>query len=665
MLSWMRKQTGNPWLKALVVLVAITFFGGFGFLSSTRVQSCLGVERQNLSQTLAMVDGLELKEDDFRFREQQSKREKLYMLRQQFPDYQINESMIDLDLLRIEVMKRLSREILVLKEADRMGIMVSDREVQNRIARLFSQNRQSFEIDQYRANLRNQGITEKEFEQIIRKNLRYSKVVESVRSAVTMLPEEIEERYAFDHEKVKIEYLALDPAVVAQQVLPADSVVQTYYEEHETDYYLGETRRVEYVAWTVENLIEQVPVTKKEIEEFYLEARQRYLVTPETRLIQHIMIRVARDAPSSDIEAANALIKKVHELTIAPEADFGEIAKQYSEDTTKDKNGELGWFAKSEIARQFNMQALLPELEQEAFALEIGKPSEPVQTDFGIHILKTSEKKDAEYVPLDKVSEDVEGVIRHGKAIELARSSAEKLKAAVDGGNSLGEALVTQGKQLELSEWFQESDEAIFKMDDSKVIVDSVFKLKKKKFSEPLAGMDKVYLARVVEIKPERQGTIEEVKDRIVSLLKPGVELETTQDKAKDYLEKIRSNQISIQELAKQIDIELKQTEFMPRAEIMIEEVGYSNTIYQQVARTSIERPWTKKPVTVRNKVIILHLLETMIPDMSKFDQEKEQYKNMFLEKKKAELVDAWMENLEEGKITYLDRWKEIAPDED
>ncbi|MFO7153252.1 MAG: peptidylprolyl isomerase [Bacillota bacterium] len=83
--------------------------------------------------------------------------------------------------------------------------------------------------------------------------------------------------------------------------------------------------------------------------------------------------------------------------------DFAELAKQYSTDTaTKDNGGDLGFFGKGEMVEEF---------EKAAFSLKVGEISSPVKTEYGYHIIKVEEKKEAQEPNYENSKEKIKDIL--------------------------------------------------------------------------------------------------------------------------------------------------------------------------------------------------------------------------------------------------------------
>lgn len=104
-----------------------------------------------------------------------------------------------------------------------------------------------------------------------------------------------------------------------------------------------------------------------------------------------------------DEETAKEVKKKLDEG-----ADFAELATEYSTDPGSAQNGgDLEWFGSGDM---------LPEFEEAAYSLEMNEISEPVQSMYGYHIIKVTDKK--EKPPLEEIKEQVEQEVIQGKLEE-------------------------------------------------------------------------------------------------------------------------------------------------------------------------------------------------------------------------------------------------------
>jgi len=83
--------------------------------------------------------------------------------------------------------------------------------------------------------------------------------------------------------------------------------------------------------------------------------------------------------------------------------DFTELAKEYSIDTSNnEKGGDLGFFARGAMVKEF---------EDAAFSMEIGQISDPIQTDYGYHIIKVEDKKPAKEATYEESKDEVKEIL--------------------------------------------------------------------------------------------------------------------------------------------------------------------------------------------------------------------------------------------------------------
>jgi peptidyl-prolyl cis-trans isomerase C len=157
----------------------------------------------------------------------------------------------------------------------------------------------------------------------------------------------------------------------------------------------------------------------------------------ETIRASHILV-YSKDRSAEELEA------RVSEVMAALEngESFDEVAKAYSDDSgSAAKGGDLGFFSRGRM---------VPEFEAAAFALvDAGDMSEPVTSQFGVHIIKLTDRREAGPVPFEQAKLQIMPVLR-GKVNARTRESVMQTvkQESVSGGIAVNEDAL---KQLEAS----------------------------------------------------------------------------------------------------------------------------------------------------------------------------------------------------------------------
>lgn len=161
--------------------------------------------------------------------------------------------------------------------------------------------------------------------------------------------------------------------------------------------------------------------TDEEAQTFYNENTERF-VRPEQVRASHILIAVKADA--TDEEKAAALAKAEELDKQAKEgADFATLAAENSDCPSKAQGGDLDYFTKDRM---------VPAFSEAAFAMNVGDISDVVETQFGYHVIKVTDKKPEETVAFTNVVDKIKGFLTQQKKQEAARNYVEDLRAKAD-----------------------------------------------------------------------------------------------------------------------------------------------------------------------------------------------------------------------------------------
>jgi peptidyl-prolyl cis-trans isomerase C len=173
-------------------------------------------------------------------------------------------------------------------------------------------------------------------------------------------------------------------------------------------------------------LLGKITLTDKEASTYYKEHADEFR-TPETVQARHILIKVDKSATEEDKQKQKA---KAEEILgkIKGGGDFAKLAEEFSDDPgSKTKGGDLGSFAKG---------TMVPAFEEAAFSLKPGEVSGLVETDFGYHIIKTEDKKEAVLEPYENIKDKVKAQAleekRKAKVTDFVQKALKDAKVVVN-----------------------------------------------------------------------------------------------------------------------------------------------------------------------------------------------------------------------------------------
>ncbi len=167
---------------------------------------------------------------------------------------------------------------------------------------------------------------------------------------------------------------------------------------------------------------DKINITEDDAKKYYSENKKQF-ETPEQVRASHILIKPDTADPNADPNEVKAKAKaKTKNLLkqIKDGADFAELARANSGCPSSTKGGDLGFFGKGQM---------VPAFEKAAFELKVGQVSEIVETQFGYHIIKVTDRKNASVKTFEQAKDDILKLLTQTREGELAKEYIESLKA--------------------------------------------------------------------------------------------------------------------------------------------------------------------------------------------------------------------------------------------
>jgi parvulin-like peptidyl-prolyl isomerase len=156
-------------------------------------------------------------------------------------------------------------------------------------------------------------------------------------------------------------------------------------------------KQVEAMEMVQREVREKIQVPDADIEAYYKSHPEEFTINQEKYRLAQILIAVPADAAPDKVAAAQKKAGDVRTMALKGK-DFGELARQYSDDDSKTKGGELGEFNPGDLNDQI------------AAAVKPTKPGDIaplVHTRYGFHVIKVEEHQEPGEQPLAAVKDQI------------------------------------------------------------------------------------------------------------------------------------------------------------------------------------------------------------------------------------------------------------------
>jgi len=443
-------------------------------------------------------------------------------------------------------------------EAQRLGIRVSNQERADRIRQFLPTafNGDTFVgMDRYAAEVQARfQMTVPAFEETIRQGLLQDKFRRLVTDGISAGPQELQDEFRYRNEKVKLDYALVKPEDLEAKITPDEAEIKAAYEKNKTKYQVPEKRVARFALIDLNQLRQNAQISDDELKLQYQQNIQQFQLSNRVH-VQHILLMTVgkTDAEAEEIrQKAQDVLKQAKKG-----AKFEDLAKKYSEDPgTKDKGADLGWITQGQT---------VPEFEKTAFGLEKDKISDLVKTQYGFHIIKVLDKETAHTRPFEEVKDSIKTPLLLSKADKQASVLADQLSAAIRRSNRTSLDDLAKQSHLTVGETRPVAPaDPVLEFGNSQEAKEAIFRLRQGELSLPIRTDRGYIVLSVKEILPAHQGSLEEVRDKVVAGLKLQKATEMARAKAEDLAKRLKADE-KFDAAAKALGLDSKSSDLFAR----------------------------------------------------------------------------------------------------
>ena len=524
------------------------------------------------------------------------------------------------------LLQQLIDEQTFLAEADRLGIRVTDAELAERLLRHpgLQENGHFIGSARYEQFLAYQRppMTPAQFESELREQLIIEKLQGAVTGWVRVTDADVDAEARRRNEKVKLDLAVFTANQFRAGIQPTDAELRAHFAANQERFRVPDKRRVRFLAIDANALRGSMTATGPEIEARYRENAAMYS-TPEQIRASHILLKTEKKDEAAVRKVAESVLAKVK-----AGGDFAALAQQYSEDdSNKASGGDLDYFGRGKMVGAF---------EDAAWALSPGQVSDLVKTEYGFHIIKLVDKKDAVTKTLAEVRPQIEDQIKFEKAQAEAGRLADEIAGELKTASDFDRVARARGLQIGDSGLFAR-DEPLMGLGFAPEIASEAFTLAEGAVSGKLRSGQGFAFITLAETKPSYLPGFDEVTDKVRDDAIRVKAVEVARAKAETMARAAKGNFAGA---AKAAGVDVKTTDLITRG-TALPEVGVSGAVDDAVF--GLKAGETTGPIQTETAVVVARVAERQDLDPAKAEAERDTVRSELLRQRREQFFMAYM----------------------
>ena len=426
------------------------------------------------------------------------------------------------DLIQTELLKQAGEEA---------GLYVGEQEVWQVIRQIpVFNDAQGFNISQFELAANRIGLTPAAFLSKIKQDMAVEQLRTALLATDFVTQPEVSAYSGIMHQTRDFSYSVLSSDELKDTIEVTNEQVQLYFAK-EDRYMEPEKVRIAYLVLSLAKVAEEVYLEEGELETYFSENKQNYEVE-ETRKVKQILIKLPEEPSSAIIEKMKAKADELYALVKEGEEMEQVVVNQSGEYGDTIEFSEFGFLTKG---------ALGAEVDEVVFSMVAGETSDPVQSRLGFHIMAVDEIQGGNEAMLEGKRKEVEQDLREEKAAQQLYELTDRLALLTyENPDTLEVAAEELGLQVQRSDFISREDPGVGIVAEPGIISAAFSEevLLQENNSELLELDSERYIVlRVLEHRPSMKKPLEDVRDEIVTRLKYEQARDRTRERGESILE--------------------------------------------------------------------------------------------------------------------------------